>query len=183
MTEQHLIDLGGGWIAEGGASITCNNNKRQCDIINECRNCYPVEYYKEHTYKTILTNPLWTIQKTTLAYYYWFSSPPLIGSKSSVPIYSFQNILALFLLLMYPLIGIPIHYFKANKSRRSDDMFSSKFVSITFICISVYAALIIPQYIFHFEVRYFYPIKLAVFFCIIFSLIYENNKLRSDHNE
>jgi hypothetical protein len=175
MPDNYLNSINAGWLISGGGNIPCHLNSKICDQIylEESHNEFPYvndrgDYYRNLTLQTIFENPwLWIKNKYLIFIKYWFSGPPDVvpTSFNETNKNEFFNLFTIFLLVfcfVWALLNIKIASLKGLFLRENSNLFYN-----TIIPISMIAAFILPQFFIHFEVRYFYPIKIYVFFLTI----------------
>ena len=171
--DEDLISKGGQFVVDGGATIICKINSNLCNKINDCEFCFENEFYKSNTYKTILTNfHTWIYHKIPLSAKFWFSSPPYVGAHNNhLDLMSIVTEIFPLILLVYVLINLVIYIFRNFHLSN----LSNKFL-FNILVLSLILALIIPPFMFHFEVRYFYPIKVIISICFILMFLDKKNK-------
>jgi hypothetical protein len=170
MPDSYLNSVNAGWIIVGGGNIPCHLNPNACNKIylEESKTDFPYardrfDYYRDLTLQTIRQHPwLWLSSKYKVLIEYWFASPPDIAAPS---LFERSNLI-IFSLFIFCFIWALLNIKIANLK----DFFlgrNSNIVYDTIIPISMIAAFIFPQFFIHFEVRYFYPAKVYVFFLMI----------------
>ncbi len=150
-TDNDLIENGGGWIVKGGGNIACKLERNYCGKSD-----------KTEFYKTFIRHPIdWAMYKYNILPNYWFSSlqnwtsadtPATTIDKMINSVILFFCVANIFLLI---------------RMRRHHD-----FPIYFWQCFSFYSCSFIIFILVHFEVRYFYSLKIYVIF--MFLLFFPN---------
>jgi hypothetical protein len=168
---EHLISTGGAWLVEGGANVPCLLNKPLCEKIyqREMAKKYPYmdrqnfREFKSLTFQTILTKPLdWASIKFSLFFKYWFNDLADVWKERS---FNAMFVIQLCLLVFLGCISSLKLFFGTVQNK-----------IISALILSVLVALTLPQFLLHFEVRYFLPIKYFTPF-LYFSFLISNRHL------
>lgn len=188
--DQELIDLGATWMVNGGATTPCKIDVVLCEEINDCGlDCYSNSTFKNFSLETIFKNPLeWLLIESKIAIFYWLDNPPLIASTSYViseadkfslsAVYkqlNYENFgysLVLFLLCFQMLFM----FISIVKNKKIESIVDSNYYNFLLISASALFALFLPQFLLHFEVRYFYPTKIVIVFVFIYGLLILDSK-------
>lgn len=170
MPDTYLNSVNAGWIISGGGNIPCQLNSDVCNQIylEESKSKFPYasdrfDYYRNITFQTIYQHPwLWVSRKIKVFIKYWFASPPDIAAPSSHENINLISISLLSFCFLWVVKSIRIASLKDFFLRRNFN-----FIYEGIIPLSMIAAFIIPQFLIHFEVRYFYPAKIYILFLTI----------------
>jgi hypothetical protein len=172
MPDTFLRNLGGGWVVEGGSTIPCKIEPEKCEYLytEELQTSHPYQnskrysLYKNMTIQTIIFHPItWVKSKFYLFVKYWFSFPPDIAGSNR---YSFFNLISFTSFSLIIFFVIYAFYLNIKKLAISN----KEKINFCILPISTIGAFIFPPFLTHFEVRYFYPVKLIIIFLAIILL-------------
>jgi hypothetical protein len=154
----YLIAQGGEWLVRGGANLPCKLEPELCQTIFEKELATNLPYqnsqffkeYKSLAIRSIFENPVkWGTVKFQLLYDYWTAASSGPGSPSTINRWKILGLIVILIILLKLI-------FKT--------LTSTRFLQLTSILgVCMIAALIGPQFLLHFEVRYFLPLKLFIF--------------------
>jgi hypothetical protein len=172
MPDFFLRNQGGGWLVDGGSTVPCKVEPQKCEYFysEELKTSHPYQntnkysLYKWMTVKTIILHPImWARSKFDLFVKYWFSFPPDIAGSNRRSFFNSISFISFFLITFYLIYPFYLSVKKLAISNKEK-------ISVCILPISIIGAFIFPQFLTHFEVRYFYPAKLIVIFLTIILL-------------
>ena len=118
--------------------------------------------YKSEALQVIFDYPIqWTLLKTKLFFNYWFSKFDDVATPNG---FNFLHIIPL-LTILWLSISCLINVFTGNYS----------YIFSIFV-LSVIVCLFVPQFVLHFEARYFTPIKFILAFLFLGNLVFKKNE-------
>jgi len=176
MPDHYLDREGGGFVIHGGGNVACLIDEVQCKIIYEEEmlkdNPYSnYKYLRDQYFLLIIENPInWISLKVKYFIKYWLATPPDVASVSKS---KYENLITLIIILsiLFSILRfLYLYNLKKLYKFRGEDTFL-----FTVLPLAVLITFILPQFLIHFEARYFYPIKIYLFF--LFPLFLFHQKL------
>jgi hypothetical protein len=172
MPDEYLVSKGGGWVVDGAVNTPCHIDLATCNFIYQREfikdNPYSdnFKYYKYMTFIAMLNHPYaWLSEKWPVFIKYWFAEPPEVASARS---FSYAN-------LGSALAGLGILFLGVSgfsKKRTEKVLGSECFVIKSIIPFVFLFTSIAPYFLLHFEVRYFFPVKIHVYFLLLLLVTY-----------
>jgi hypothetical protein len=158
---EKLIATGGGWLAAGGSGMACKVDPVQCDEIEKAevatgsekaysgKGALTFEEFEARAKRVLFTRPhIWAAHKAVLFPTYWFSLPAAFAPTVDESREYIQNGFFLLAALLALLLVLR-------------DLYRGRADALTLSAAGLVATHLLVFVVFHYEVRYTFPLKLG----------------------